>query len=122
MGLPLPWTMGRGPLAMGKRKKAVFDWVRDAEEPVRERVRRPTRAERTATADRANALAQALVAAGPTAATIPLDPEITAALQAVHEVRAGAHGARRRAIRHLGALLRTEDLDAIAEALADSRS
>ncbi len=108
-------------MGKGKRKKATFEWVRDADEPVVELAHRPTRAERKAGASRAKGIADDLVALDiELRPAIPLGADVLEALEEVDRVPSKARGALARAIARVAKALRFDDLDAIEAAIAEA--
>lgn len=100
------------------RKKTRFDWVRDAEEPVTPRVDRPTHRERGEDADRTDALVKILESVDPVVLdSVPLSDRTRADLANVKRLHSKGKSALRRARLQLSSSLRTEDLDAVEEAL-----
>jgi ribosome-associated protein len=100
---------------MGKKD---FEWVRDAEEPVTASPARRSRREKKKPAGDADGFAEILVAMTPSQlAAMPISEESRAEVRAMHAIKSGAHGAKRRQLLRLGSILRGEDHEAIEEAL-----
>ncbi|MCO4746257.1 MAG: DUF615 domain-containing protein [Proteobacteria bacterium] len=100
---------------MGKKD---FEWVRDAEEPVTASPVRRSRREKKQPAGDADEFAEILIAMTPSQLdALPLSEESRREVRAMHAIKSGAHGARRRQLLRLGSVLRGEDHDAIRAAL-----
>jgi len=98
--------------------KKTFDWVRDAEEPMRALVERESRSKQEARARKAADLVDQLVGLGESAQKhVPLDDSTHRELREYARISPKARSARRRQLNHLGTLLLAEDLDAIEAAL-----
>ena len=99
-------------------KKTEFDWVRDAEEPTRERKDRVTRRQKREVADEADTVADAILNCLPAEfKRLQLPDQVRQAASDFHRIRRGNHGALRRQRLRLSALLRTQDLEPVKQSL-----